>query len=228
MLQGLNDGLPGGRRVDNRMEFFRGFRLRGPRPGGAQFAGEGAFPLAPGEDEGFGMGETAADRLKDEVGRGAETGEAEIPAVGKSGEAERPVADRPRAEKRRRLRIGEDLRDGMGESLRNGHELRVAAVYIPARGAKLRAEVFVSGAAGVADAAGPVNPAHAHAVSRTETPDVRSQAGDATDDLVSWDNGNGGRRRPPFDLVDLRVADAADGHADQDLALTGRRFRRLR
>ena len=34
--------------------------------------------------------------------------------------------------------------------------------------------------------------------------------------------------RPPFDLVDLRVADAADGHADQDLAITRRRFRRLR
>jgi hypothetical protein len=59
--QGLNDGLPCGRRVDNRIKFFRGFRLRGSRPGGAQFTGECAFTLAPGENEDFDMGEAAPD-----------------------------------------------------------------------------------------------------------------------------------------------------------------------
>ena len=123
--------------------------------------------------------------------------------------------------------VGEDLRDGVGEGLGHGHEFRIAAVRVTARGAESCAEVLVAGAAGVADPAGPVDPADPDPFADPEPSGMRPPGGDRAHDLVPRDDRKGGRRRPPLDLVELRMADAAGGHGDEDLPLTGHRFRQL-
>ena len=228
MPERLDHRLPCRGRVDNCMQFFRRGFLRRSGPDGPQSAGEFPFPRVPGEDEDFRVREEPADGHQNQMARGAETGEAEIPAVGKTGETERPVADRARTEQRGRLLIAEDPGDGVGKGRGDGHELRVPAVNIAARCAKLRAEVLVPKTAGVARAAGPVDPAHTDAISRTETSGVRSRGGDAPDDLMSQDDWKDRRRGPPLDLVQLRVADAADRDGNQQFTLAGDRRRDLR
>ena len=69
--------------------------------------------------------------LRDDVRRGAEAVQAE--PLGVAGEAQRAIADQPRAQERRRLEVAEAVRDRKAEALVGDSPLRVAAVDVVAR-----------------------------------------------------------------------------------------------
>ena len=99
-------------------------------PGRAELAGEGPLRLGAGEDEDRVVGEAVPDQFQHEVRRGAEAGQAQALAVLQPGQAERPEADRPGAEQRGGLRVGEDVGDGVGKRRGHGHQLGIAAVGV--------------------------------------------------------------------------------------------------
>jgi hypothetical protein len=98
---------------------------------------------------------------ENQVGRGAESRQAQVLPVLDPGEAQRPVADCAGAQERRRLGIGEDLRDGMGGPFGDDHVFPVAPVGVPARGPETGAEVLQTLPAEFAVPAGRKDPADA-------------------------------------------------------------------
>src|SRR5204863_9379724 len=96
-----------------------------------------------------------------DVRRGAEAVQTE--PLGVPGHAERPVADQPGAEERRRVLVAVLLRDREAVALVRDRELGVAAVELVAREACAVAEVLASGRAVATVAVRPAEPRHAEA-----------------------------------------------------------------
>ena len=152
-------------------------------------------------------------KLQDEMRRPAESGQPEQLAVTQPGEGEGAVADGAGAEQRRRLLVREGVGDDVGVIFAHRHVLGVAAVHIPAGCPKRGAQVLVC------RPGRSVDPTDAHPVADSELPDARADAGHVADHLVPEDDRQARRRRAPFDLVELRVTDAARRDADEDLGM---------
>ena len=101
-------------------------------------------------------------RPGEDVGGGAEAVEAD--PLGLAGQAQRPIADQPGAEQRRRLLVGIAGRQREAEALVGDRQLGVAAVDVVAGEAGAVAEVLAARAAVAALAAGPAQPGHADPV----------------------------------------------------------------
>ena len=100
--QRLGDELAGGREDDRGVELLRPL-ADGAGPRGAELARQRLRRLVAGPGEGEDAASFVAGELRDDVRRGAEAVEPEALAV--AGGAERAVADQPRAEERRQLRV---------------------------------------------------------------------------------------------------------------------------
>src|SRR5581483_3893350 len=178
--------------------------------------------LAAREDEKRRAREAPARELQNEMRRGDETHEAENPAVLELRESQRTVADRAGAEQRRGLRIGERVGNRIGRDFRHGHVLGVAAVRVAPGRTEIGAQVLLAAPAVAAMSAARIDPADAYSVAFAESPRaVRSR--DTADDLMTEHHGQPRRRRAPFDLVELGVADAACGDFDEQFTIDGRR-----
>ena len=91
--------------------------------------------------------------LGGEVGGGAEAVDAETAAGRQLGPAQRPVADDPRAQQRRRLLVAEPVGQPVGEALVDDGVLGVAAVGVPAGEPRGDAQVLVAAPAEAAASA---------------------------------------------------------------------------
>ena len=107
----------------------------------------------------------------------------------------------------------------MGERLGHGHPLGIAAVGVAAGRPELVAEVLFAPPAEFAGPARREDPGDADPVAEPEAARPRAQGLDPPDDLMAEDDRQARRRRPPLDLVQLGVADAAGVYLDQQLAL---------
>lgn len=162
------------------------------------------------------------------MGRGAEPGQAEGLAVLQPGQLQRAVADGAGAEEGCGLDVGEDLRNRVSEGRRNGHGLGVAAAGVAAGGGEPGTQVLAPGAAVLAPAAGRKDPGDADPVALANAAGAGSQRVDPSHRLMAEDDRQAGRRRAPFDLVELGVADAASRDANADLPFAGDRHRQIR
>jgi hypothetical protein len=87
-------------------------------------------------------------------------------------------------------------------------------MHIAPGGAKLGAEIFLPSSAGLTFTAGRKNPGHSHPIPLLERRTWRRLLYHPHH-LMAEDDREEGRRRSPFDLIQLRVADAAGQHAEQ-------------
>jgi uncharacterized membrane protein YoaK (UPF0700 family) len=91
----------------------------------------------------------------------------------------------------------------------HNHEFRVASVSIPPRCTEFTAEILHPIAAGITGAAGRKNPGHPYPVADLVSGDMISGTSDATDYLVTRNDGETWRWGSPLDLVNLGMADGA-------------------
>src|SRR5206468_10456830 len=113
----------------------------------------------------------------------------------------RAIANRARAQERRRLCIGERSRNWVSEILADGYVFGVATVRVAAGRVELRAQVFLTRAAKLARLVGRENPGDANALACAKTTSVSAEHDDAPDDLVSERQRETRGRHPPFDFV---------------------------
>ena len=99
------------------------------------------------------------------------------------------------------------------------HELRVAAVHVPAGEARREAQVLVAARAEAAGAARAVQPRDPDPRADPGRRDTRPQALDPPDDLVAGRHAVAPRREIPLHDVQVGAADAA--HLDPDLHFAG-------
>ena len=95
-------------------------------------------------------------------------------------------------------------------------------------GLKIRAEIFVTGKTLRAFAAGPINPAYAHAIAWLEFLYPRAAANHIADNLMSQNNGKPGRRCPAFYFIKLGMTNPAGGNLDKNFFISDGRNRHFR
>jgi hypothetical protein len=101
------------------------------------------------------------------------------------------------------LRIGEHLRNPIRVGFRDRHVLGITAIDIASGRAETWTQVLIVGAGGRVD------PADANAVSYDETGRSITDPVNPPHDLVTGHHGQARRSGASFDLVELRMADAA-------------------
>ena len=158
---------PSGGEDDRAVELLRRRLLRGARPLGAEPAGEGLRLLVALAGEGEDAAALVDGDLAEDVGGGAEAVEAD--PLGLADQAQRPVADQPGAEQRRRLRVRIAVGDRQAEALVGDGQLGVAAVDVVAGEAGVVAEVLAAAAAVAALAVGPAEPGDADPLRRSRS-----------------------------------------------------------
>ena len=141
---------------------------------------------------------------------------------------ERTVADQPGAQQRRRLGVGEIVREREAVAPVGQQVLGIAAVEGIAGEARRRAEVLLAGPAEAAVAAGPAEPGHAHASPFLEILDTVAPGRDPADHLVARHQGQLGLGEFAVDHVQIGAADPAGGNPDEQLAGAGLGPRQLR
>ena len=189
------------------------------RPRGAELEREalGLGVARPGEREDAPA--LVRGDLADDVGRGAEAVEAEPLRV--AAEPQRPVADQPGAQQRRRLEVRVALRDREAVALVGDRQLRVAAVELVAGEAGPLAEVLAAGAAVAALAAGPAEPRDPDPLPGLEALRPLPRPLDGADDLVAGDERQLRLGQVAVDDVEVGAADAAGVHPHQHLPRPG-------
>ena len=150
--------------------------------------------------------------------RAAEPVNTQPAALGQIGPSQRAVADDPRAEKGRRFPVRERVGQRVGVRLVDDRVLGVAAVDVPAGEARREAEVLASGGAEATRAARVRKPWHADAVTQSPPQRARSELVDDADDLVARRDAGAVHRQVTLGHVEVGAADAADTHAQPDLA----------
>src|SRR5262249_15058372 len=129
--------------------------------------------------------------------------------------------DQARAQQRRGLPVGIARRDRKAVA-RVGHRLlRVPAVDVVPGEAGSVAQVLLAGAAVAALAARPAQPRHADAIADAEAGDIGSDRRDGTDDLVAGDERELRIGQLAVEDVQVRAADRAGVHAQEDLSRPG-------
>jgi hypothetical protein len=73
-----------------------------------------------------------------------------------------------------------------------------------------------------------VDPCDPDAITFLEAPHVRSQDGDAANDLMARNHGVARRDEPTFDEIEIRSADTAHAHAHDEIAAIGLGARNVR
>ena len=161
------------------------------------------------------------------MGGGAETVKTKRLAVLDTSQSQAAVSDGTCAQQRGRLGIGKGVRNRVGEVLAHHGVLGIAARRIAAGGLEVRAQVLLILLAELAAAACRMDPGDSHAVALLESAGSASSPHHSSHNLVSQYHGEPLRRRPPLDLIEVRMAEAADSDLDQDLSLTGFGFRQI-
>ncbi len=159
--------------------------------------------------------------LNGEVGRRAEPEETEAAAGLNPGELERPVADDPRAEQRRRLLRREAPRQPIHPGAPSRHALRVPPVAVASRERRLFAEVLAAARAKAAAPARRSEPADAHRVAGVEVAGARPDLDDPSCRLVPRHDRQPGRHLA-LDDVEVCPAHPTGFDRDRDLAVAGR------
>src|SRR6185295_8830100 len=126
----------GGHQRSNRSEDDRAIELlwrrlrRRPSPLGAELTRERLPLLVPLASEGEDAPALVDGDLAEDVSRGAEAVEAD--PLGVAGQAQRPIADQPGTEQRRRLLVGIPLWDREAEALVGDRQLGISAIEVVA------------------------------------------------------------------------------------------------
>ncbi len=204
-----------------RSTFFGGSSLRRPCPGSAERAGVLLVFLAA--REGVNLAAPVPRDLNAQVRARAEAVQPQPLAMLQIRQADRAVADDPRAEHRRDFHVAEAFRDGDGVVFVRGDVLGIAAVGGVAREQRRVAQVFLPVLAVDAGLVGPVQPGDADAVARLEARRARAERVDHADDLVSGDDRQLRIGKLTLNDVQIGMADAARAHAHQNLVIAGRR-----
>ena len=113
----------------------------------------------------------------------------------------------------------------MRERFRHGDQLGISSVDVAPGRPELIAEVLFPPLAELAVPARRVDPGDSDTIVNTEQAGSFSQGFHPSHHLVTGDDRQPWRRRPPLDLVELRVADATGAHPNENLAGSGYRVR---
>ena len=214
------------RREDDRcLQRLRGGHRGVACPHGAEFAGEILAILIPRAGERIDFAALVACDLGDDVGGRAEPVEAEM--LGIPGAYQRPVADEPGAEERRRLEIGIAVGNREAVALVGNGSLGIAAVDRVAGEARALAEILPPARAEPAAAAGPAEPGDADALTLFEARDAGAQLTDRADDLVPRHERQLRLCQLAVDDVQIGATDAAGVDVEPNLAGPGLRIWQL-
>ncbi len=153
--------------------------------------------------------------LREDVRRAAEPDDPEPLRV--AGEPQGAVPDQPGAQQRRRLDIGERVREGEAEARVRDGEFRVPARQLIPGEARVRAEVLPAGRARAADAARPSEPRHADPVADRQAFGALAERVDHADDLMPEDEGEDRFGEVAVDDMEVGAADPADMDAEPHL-----------
>jgi len=161
--------------------------------------------------------------LQDDVRGGPEPVDGQCAALRQFGAGQRPVADDPGAQQRRRLGVRKGVGDPVGELFPDDRVLREAAVPVVSRVEGGFAQVLLPGGAERARPAGPGEPGDPHPGADGEA--CRAPAGgvDGPDGLVAGDDGKPAGGKVALDHVEVGPADPAGPDADPDLPGAGNR-----
>ncbi len=157
-----------------------------------------------------------------QVRRAAEAVDAQAPALGEIGQAQRPVPDDPRAQEWSGRHVVETIRQEIGVALVDEGEFGVAAVDVPTGEARIQAEVLPPGEAEAAAPAGSGEPRDADALPLLPARAARPESVDRADHLVA------GRDEVPvrgeIALRQMQVSPADPAGEDPDADLPGPGF----
>ena len=159
--------------------------------------------------------------LQDDVRAGAEPVQRDGAAARHRGQPQRPVPDDARAEQRGGLGVGERRRDRVGVVGAHDRVLGVAAVEVVAGVARRGAEVLGAARAVGAYAARRAEPRDPDAIPGLEARHVGTDRIHCSDHLVARNQRSAMRRQIGLDDVEVGAADAADVHANTELAGAG-------
>ncbi len=159
--------------------------------------------------------------LEHDVRGGAESIEAEPPAGGNLGAAERAIADDPRAQQGSGLEVRKRLRYRVGERLGDDGELRVSPVGVVPGVPRDAAQVLGSRGAKRAGAASVAQPRDPDALADRAPRAAGAEPVHDPDRLVARDQGEPPRREVALDDVKVGPADRAGANAHPDLARRG-------
>jgi hypothetical protein len=155
------------------------------------------------------------------VRRRAEAIEAQPSASLQLTMAETTESDNPGAQQRRRLLIGKLVRNRVDEILRRDHVLGVASVDGVASELGMLAEVLFTGAAILATAVGTIQSRNADAGPKRVSSGAGTALFDYADGLMARRNRGPARRQLAFNDVQVRTANTANLHPDENLAWAG-------
>jgi hypothetical protein len=208
---------------DRAVELLRRRFVGGAGPLGAELAGEGLGLLVALAGEGEDAPAFVDRELAEDVGRCAEAVEADPLRL--PDQPQRPVADQPGAEQRRRLQVRVALGQREAEALVGDRQLGVTAVAVIAGELGLVAEVLAAGAAVAALAVGPAEPGDTDPGAGLESARALPRAGHGADDLVARHQRQLRLAQLAVEDVEVGAADATGADPDQDLAGAGLRVR---
>jgi hypothetical protein len=166
-----------------------------------------------------------AQDLDRQMGRRTEAEERHALAGLDLGPAQRAVADRARAQQRRRGDVVELIGQMNREVLGDGDRLGVTTVHRPTRELGVLAEVLVAAPAVSAHAVGPVQPAHADAFGGMQPRAAFAQRVHHADDLMPGHDRQPRQVELPGD--DVQIGAAAGAHADLQANLARPRIGRV-
>src|SRR5260370_24080585 len=155
------------------------------------------------------------------VRRRAEAIEAQPSASLQLAMAETTESDDPSAQQRRCLLIGKLVRNRVDEILRRDYILGVASVDGIAGELRMLAQVLFTGATIFATAVGTIQPRNADARPKRVSSGAGAALFDYADGLMARRNRGPARSQLAFDDVQVRPADTAHLHADENLTRSG-------
>ena len=208
-----------GREDDRAVERFGRRRVGGAGPAGAELAGE-VLPgdiARPGEREN--VAALPAGHLRDDVSRGAEPVQAELPPFAR--DAQRTPPDQSGAQQRRGRDIVAVRRQRKDETRIGHHMRRIAAIAGVAGEQRPVAQVFLIARAIGTDTAGRTEPWHADPDADPQGFDAGSDGVDLPDDLVTGNDRQLWIGQLAVDHMQVGAADAASRHAQSDLTGPG-------
>ena len=204
---------------DRPVELLRRRFIGGTGPLGPQLAGERLRLLVAPAGEGEDTAAFVDRHLAEDVGGGAEPVEPDTLRL--ADQPQRPVADQPGAEQRRRLQVRVAVGDREAEALVGDRDLGVAAVDVVAGELRVVAEVLAAAAAVAALAVGPAEPRHPDPLARGELLRPLPRLAHHADDLVAHHQRQLRLGEVAVEDVEVGAADAAGADLELDLAGTG-------
>src|SRR6185437_15233200 len=161
--------------------------------------------------------------LNTNVAGGSESVDGERVARAQVGETQRAESDDACAQQRRGFLIAKALGNRIDELLRRGQILGITAIHGPSGEQRIGTEILASARAVLTSSTSAMQPGHADAGSCRISLGGAARASDASDHLMSGNHMFQFGRKLTLRDVQIRAANAADAHFDQDFVDFGLR-----